>query len=271
MCGIISYKIQLNMKYLLLTLLFVSLLGCSRPIHRQDGKEEVQEVAETYDSLINVAESIIDSIEFIRIRMNPEAAYITMADSVSPSENDLTIALCVEAAFTGELLKEFKSSNVAGDYVIDGIFHKGYKCKANTGFLYADKSIFTISSSEYCTDWIIKAQENNGCLFQQILLVKNGRNVYKGNPIKPDTPNFYRSACIMNDGNFAIIQSQSPLPLKSFIESLMAMGVSDALYLDMGKGWNYGWYRETVASAPIKLFDYKSPYQTNWLIIKAKD
>lgn len=259
------------MKHLLLTLIFVSILGCSQSIHHQDKKDDVKVVAETYDSLINVAESIIDSIEFIRIQMNPETSYITMADSVIPSENDLTIALCVEAAFTGELLKEFKSSNVAGDYVIDGIFHKGYKCKANTGFLYADKSIFTISSSEYCTDWIIKAQENNGCLFQQILLVKNGRNVYKGNPIKPDTPNFYRSACIMNDGNFAVIQSQSPLSLKNFIESLIAMGVSDALYLDMGKGWNYGWYRETSDSKATNFFDYRTPYQTNWLVIKSKD
>lgn len=222
------------------------------------------------DSLISVTNVEIDTVPFILLKMNKDVAYISMADSVMPSEKDSMIALCVEAAFTGELLKDFKTTNIGGDYVIDGVFHKGYKCKANTGFLYADKKIFTISSSEYCEEWITKAQKNGGTLFQQILIVQNGKNVYKGKPIKQTSSNIYRSACIMNDGNFAVIQSEKALPLNDFINSLIEMGVSDALYLDMGKGWNYGWYRETADSPAIKLFDYKTPYQTNWLLIKAK-
>lgn len=227
--------------------------------------EEVQP-----DTLLRVYNMQIDSVPFVVLQMNPEVAYISMADSVMPSEKDSLVALCVEAAFTGELLKEFKTTNIGGDYVIDGVFHKGYKCKANTGFLYADKSIYTISSSEHCKEWIAKAEKNNGSLFQQILIVQNGKNVYRGTPIKPTTSNIYRGACILNDGNFAVIQSLKSLPLKDFINLLMRMGVSDALYLDMGRGWNYGWYRETVETSAIKLFDYKTPYQTNWLIIRAK-
>ena len=222
------------------------------------------------DTLVTLSNVEIDSLPFLVLKMNPEAAYISMADSVMPSETDSTIALCVEAAFTGELLKEFKTTNIGGDYVIDGVFHKGYRCKANTGFLYADKKIYTISSSEHCDEWIEKARENGGTLFQQILIVQNGMNVYKGTPIKPATANIYRSACILNDGNFAVIQSTKALPLNDFINSLIEMGVSDALYLDMGRGWNYGWYRETVESPATKLFDYRTPYQTNWLIIRAK-
>lgn len=222
------------------------------------------------DTIVTLSNVERDSLPFLILKMNPEAAYISMADSVMPSETDSTIALCVEAAFTGELLKEFKTTNIGGNYVIDGVFHKGYKCKANTGFLYADKKIYTISSYEHCDEWIEKARENGGTLFQQILIVQNGKNVYKGTPIKPTTANIYRSACILNDGNFAVIQSAKVLSLNDFINSLIEMGVSDALYLDMGRGWNYGWYRETVESHATKLFDYKTPYQTNWLIIKAK-
>ncbi|MDE5844542.1 MAG: hypothetical protein K2H44_04035, partial [Muribaculaceae bacterium] len=55
------------------------------------------------------------------------------------------------------------------------------------------------------------------------------------------------------------------------IESLIKLGVSDALYLDMGKGWNYGWYRQTVVDSPIMLFEDRTRYQTNWLLIKAKN
>lgn len=258
------------MKAVSLLLISLGLVGCMHSqkqpnsLHTDDFNPTVA------DSLLYVSTDTLDSTSFITLKMNPSTAYITMADSIIPAETDSTIALCVEAAFTGELLREFKSSNVAGDYVIDGNFHRGYKCTANTGFLYADKSIFTISSLEYCADWIKKAQMNNGCLFQQILLMKNGKNVYKRTPIKPTASNVYRSACIMNDGNFVVIQSKNPLPLTNFIESLIAMGVSDALYLDMGKGWNYGWYRETSDSKAMKLFDHRTPYQTNWLVIKSK-
>lgn len=251
---------------LALTILASCQLSSTQAVNEQ--KDIVEELVP--DTLVALSNMEIDSMPFLMLKMNPEAAYISMADSVMPSETDSTIALCVEAAFTGELLKEFKTTNIGGDYVIDGVFHKGYKCKANTGFLYADKKIYTISSSEYCDEWIEKARENGGTLFQQILIVQNGMNVYKGTPIKPTTANIYRSVCILNDGNFAVIQSTKALPLNDFINSLIEMGVSDALYLDMGRGWNYGWYRETIGSQSIKLFDYRTPYQTNWLLIKAK-
>lgn len=259
------------MRYLPIILALTILASCqTSSTQAANEQKEITEVL-VPDTLLTVTHVDKDDMPFIVLKMNNEAAYISMADSVMPSETDSTIGLCVEAAFTGELLKEFKTTNIGGDYVIDGVFHKGYKCRANTGFLYADKKIYTISSSEHCDEWIAKAKENGGTFFQQILIVQNGKNVYKGTPIKPLTSNIYRSACILNDGNFAVIQSAKALPLNVFINSLIEMGVSDALYLDMGRGWNYGWYRETGDSPAIKLFDYKSPYQTNWLLIKVKD
>ena len=72
---------------------------------------------------------------YLILKMNPKCGYVAMADSVIPDINDSTIAMCVEAAFTGELLKDFKSTNVAGNYVVNGKLKKGYKCKVNTGFL----------------------------------------------------------------------------------------------------------------------------------------
>lgn len=257
------------MKRLIFGLIAFSIIGCKPANNDLTHQASVIEDNKV-DTLLIVGNEQVDSVPFIRLQINHETTYISMTDSVIPSETDSTILLCVEAAFTGELLKEFKTTNVGGDYVVDGIFRKGYKCKANTGFLYADKTIFTISSSEHCAEWIDKAKKNNGTLFQQILIVQNGINVYQGKPIKPTTSNIYRSACILNDGNFAIIQSLKSLPLKDFITSLIKMGVSDALYLDMGTGWNYGWYRETQKEAPTRLFDYRTPYQTNWLLIKSK-
>ena len=105
-----------------------------------------------------------------------------MADSVNPSEADPTIGICVEAAFTGELLPEFKSSNVAGNYVIDGELHKGYKCKANTGFLYADKSTFAISSTQHCSKWIKK-----GANLKRMLIPTNASRERRGKRVSGET------------------------------------------------------------------------------------
>ncbi|MGM9841354.1 MAG: hypothetical protein ACI31D_04040 [Candidatus Limisoma sp.] len=256
------------MKHLLTTVLLFTLISCTQTETHQPAAQAKPSHRMPADTLVAVSTISVESTDFIQIRLNPAKAYVTMADSVMPSETDPTIGLCVEAAFTGELLPQFKSSNVAGDYVIEGKLHKGYKCKANTGFLYADKSSCTISSSQHCNQWIGRAQKTQGSLFQQMLLVKAGASVYQGKPIKLRSSNIYRSACIMKDGSFAVIQSKTALPLGQFIKSLVAMGVRDALYLDMGGGWNYGWYRTTTASAPVRLFNFKSKYQTNWLVVK---
>ncbi|MGM9801819.1 MAG: hypothetical protein ACI309_05870 [Candidatus Limisoma sp.] len=258
------------MKHLLTTALLFTLISCAPTESRQPAAQVEPTQTKPADTLVTVSKISVQSTDFIKMQMNFDKAYINMADSVIPSEADPTIGICVEAAFTGELLPEFKSSNVAGNYVIDGELHKGYKCKANTGFLYADKSTFAISSSQHCSKWIKKAQTSKGCLFQQMLLVKAGANVYQGKPIRRSSANIYRSACKMKDGSFAVIQSKTALSLEQFIKSLIAMGVQDALYLDMGSGWNYGWYRTTTDSAPVRLFNYRSPYQTNWLVIKRR-
>lgn len=259
------------MKSLISAFIALAIVGCTSANKNSDTLELPIEVSSQVDTMLFVENVIVDSVPFIKLQMNHNTSYIAMADSVIPSQADSSIAFCVEAAFTGELLKEFKTTNIGGDYVIDGIFHKGYKCRANTGFLYADKSVFTISSSVHCPEWIEKAMKNRGTLFQQILMIQNGKNVYHGTPIKPKTQNIYRAACIMNNGNFAVIQSKEKLSLSDFIESLIKIGVSDALYLDMGRGWNYGWYLESSKSPAIFLFDYRTPYQTNWLLIKAKE
>lgn len=251
------------MKSLTSAFLALAIIGCISANKNSDTLDFSTGVSSQVDTMLFVDSVIVDSVPFLKLQMNHNMSYITMADSVLPSQADSTIALCVEAAFTGELLKDFKSTNIGGDYVIDGIFHKGYKCTANTGFLYADKTVFTISSSEHCSKWIEKAQKNHGTVFQQILIIHNGKKVYKETPIKPATSNIYRSACIMNDGNFAVIQSKERVSLSDFIESLIKIGVSDALYLDMGRGWNYGWYRESTQAPAVSLFDYHTPCQTN--------
>lgn len=258
-------------KYLLASSLIFLAMGCSSNTNTTAFEQSSD--AENYlpDTLIYKSNVMVEGDSFLILRMNPALCRVELTDSVIPNINDSTIALCVEAAFTGELLKEFKTTNVAGDYVVNGKLKKGYKCKVNTGFLATVNGVPFIASADKFQEWLKGNHTDDFCMFQQILLVYNGKNVYTGKPIKATSKNIYRAACIMSDGNFAVIQSHETLSFGQFIQSLVNLGVSDALYLDMGTGWNYGWYRETQKDAPVKLFETRTPYQTNWLLIKARD
>lgn len=272
------------MKHLLFIIVgVVALLGCSGNLQRGAGEDsapdsvkvvETVEVSskESSDTALFVSRNTVNGVLFIILKMNSDVAYVTMADSVIPNREDPSIFLCVEAAFTGELLKQFKSTNVVGNYVIDGNKKHGYNCRANTGNLFADHDgCVVISSNRYCSDQIKVAQSRGGSLFQQMMLIYAGKKVYKDTPVKLSSKNIFRAACCYPDNEgFAIVQSEKPLALADFIAALQKLGFADALYLDMGRGWNYGWYRQTSDCPATNFFNYKSPYQTNWLVIKKK-
>lgn len=226
--------------------------------------------AEKSAKAIEVTRHTVAGNEYIVAEMDSDQCRVTMADSVLPDENDRSVLLCVAAAFTGEMLETFKASNVAGDYVIDGVARKGYECPTNTGLLFAPaEGVPTITTSENSKEWIARAQRERGAVFQQGLLVHNGEIVYINAPIKPERETVYRSACVMGDGTFAVIQSVGILALGDFIKGLVTLGARHAIYLDMGR-WCYGWYRENTSAEITTFSDFKFPYQTNWLVIKAK-
>ena len=70
----------------------------------------------------------------------PDYTSIDLVCGTMPSVKDKRVIFCAEAAFTGELLKEFKHSNILGDHVSGGVRYKGSGCKRNTGaFIYYDQ------------------------------------------------------------------------------------------------------------------------------------
>ena len=222
------------------------------------------------DTALFVSHETINGVPFILLRMNRNVAYATMADSVIPDRNDSTIFLCVEAAYTGKKLVEFKSTNVAGDYVIEGKKKKGYDCSVNTGYLLAtaDGDVRIGENSDHLDDVMQAAQQEQGSLFQQELIIHQHK-AFGG--VHAGKSNIYRAACKTSDGaDFIVIQSEAALLFEDFVNALLQMGVGEALYLDMGRGWNYGWYRQTTGSTAINFFDFKSQYQTNWLVIRQK-
>ena len=91
-------------------------------------------------TLLSISISYGQQAELMRIETTndlticyPQYSDIDLACGKMPEKTDSNVLFCCEAAFTGELLKEFKHSNIAGHYVSGGKFYRGYKCRPNTG------------------------------------------------------------------------------------------------------------------------------------------
>lgn len=52
----------------------------------------------------------------------PQYSNIDLVCGQMPQKSESDVLFCCEAAFTGELLKEFKHSNIAGHHVSGGTF-----------------------------------------------------------------------------------------------------------------------------------------------------
>ena len=63
----------------------------------------------------------------------PEYTKLDLVCGQMPKTTQKDVDFCCESAFTGELLNEFKHSNIADNHICNGVMKKGYRCRANTG------------------------------------------------------------------------------------------------------------------------------------------
>ena len=190
----------------------------------------------------------------------PNYSKMDLACGDMPSKDDETVLMIAEAAFTGQLLDEFSHFNIAGDHVSHGKRYKGYKCKRNNGaFVYYNdtpKFLYQVYSKE-----LDEAARNGGCGFAQEMMIHNGKIV---SHTRPDgNTNEFRALCLI-DGKVAIADSKGNVKFRDFIHELLKSGVTEALYLDMGSGWNYSWYRDHNG-IPIEIHSIPTKFATNWI------
>lgn len=100
----------------------------------------------------------------------PEYTKIDLVCGQMPKVGQTDVEFCCEAAFTGELLNDFKHSNIADNHICDGVMKKGYHCRANTGgFVWGKGKWRFMLKADYPTtadEW------NMG--FCQMLIIHNG-------------------------------------------------------------------------------------------------
>ena len=180
-----------------------------------------------------------------------------------PKAAQKDVEFCCEAAFTGELLNEFKHTNIADNHICNGEMKKGYRCKANTGgFVWGKGKWQFMRKADYPTEangW------NMG--FCQLLIIKDSAVRPIGTKMK-NNRTIYRALC-EKDGKLCIIESKKVMTYEFFVKCLSAYKITHALYLDMGRGWNYAWYRDKDGKVKEIFPESKSSssykYRTNWI------
>ena len=236
--------------------MFLDLMGDAKPDFEE--KEIAITSSELTENLKNAYVVIVDTLG-LRIYY-PNYSKIDLVCGEMPSKDNETVIMFAEAAFTGEFLREFKHTNIAGDHVSSGRRERGYKCKRNTGaFVFYDntpKFLYQDYSDEF--DMVAK---KGGSGFAQEMIIHKGKLVPRTRP--DNNVNEFRALCLI-DGRVAIADSKGLEKYKDFFEDLLKIGASEALYLDMGSGWNYSWYRDSN-DHPIEIHSIPTQYATNWI------
>lgn len=184
-----------------------------------------------------------------------------------PAANDASIALAFAGAFTGTMW-DAGHGNVAGDHVSNGLGHRGYKCKRNTGaftWTNSDGARFHYQNYSAALD---KAAKDGGMGFAQEMMIHRGKEVPTTRPL--GNVNQFRALCLNSDGNVAVYESHGKIKFGNFIKALLDVGVTEALYTDMGPGWNYCFYRQQQGLPTTFLHDVPQSRASNFVVFKLK-
>lgn len=179
-----------------------------------------------------------------------------------PSKSDESITWCSGAAFQHAIRLGFTHENVDGDHADSGVFYESpYNKDSFAAFTFADGEY--AFEFEHPSEAIRKAAEAGGSGFMQFGVIRDGQNIMNINRLRARC---YRVLAELN-GNLCIIDSVNMMHFEEFMEELLRLGVSNALYMDMGAGWNYSWMRD-AADRVITLFRLPVPWSHNWVVFR---
>ena len=194
----------------------------------------------------------------------PNYSSVDMAFGKMPDTSNRTVDFCCEAAFTGQLLSTFSHTNIADDHVGGGKVYKGYTCRANTGaFAWGGGKSYFMRKKDYHPQ-----SQHYNMAFCQYLIILNGQRQPMWERMRRNRTR-YRALCEIG-GRLCFCEAKKVMTLEAFVESLVEAKVTNAIYLDMGAGWNYAWYRDNKDKV-VELFpeskqakDFR--YRTNWVV-----
>lgn len=175
--------------------------------------------------------------------------------------------ICVPAAYTSVKTIGVQPGDVVGNYFDSdgekGVVSKGAASRDVNGVFWTTPTGFHFDISDI-PGKLKMASLNHGIAFQQTMLLYKSKNVCPQN-CKPVAGTAVRR-CLAKKGNMLlIIQSNSKMTIEDFINSLLKLGVTDAINLQMGKDWDFMYY--TNSKSEIKTYSpVRHQYYSNFLV-----
>lgn len=196
--------------------------------------------------------------------MYPQYDTVEFVSGTRPKRTDKHITYCSGATFQKTYNILYTHDEIAATHVENGELYHGYSISGVGAFAFYDGT-FCFANSEEAESVLQTAAEHGGWGFQEYMVIDDGEIVC-------EPANEYRCFRVLAelDGKLCVIDSQKQIDFHDFAASVQALGVTHALYLDMGSGWNYSWYRDNNKSTKT-LIGLPWPFSHNWLVFKTAD
>ena len=188
---------------------------------------------------------------------------LDLACGTMPNIEQEDVVLCVAAAFTGKCLDGFEHSNILGPHISQGVLYEGYEEEGGYAVFASwgnQKEFFELGKQDKLEEVAVA----KGMAFTQYWVVKNGEGY---NPPRQTIKQEYYRCIAQKAGRTYVIESKEVVKFDYFVKCLVETGVENALYMDMGKGWNHSFYRDETGVAHV-LHPKTHEYCTNWLVVK---
>lgn len=192
----------------------------------------------------------------------PEYSHIDLEYGKRPKKSDKSITWCSGAAFQHAIQLGFSDENIEGHHASKGVYSESPYAKDAYGAVTFAEGDFHFEFDDPQAA-IEDAASRGGSGFMQYRIMRDGQLV---NDFNMPRVRSYRVIAELN-GNLCVIDSIEMMHFDDFLSKLKELNVTNALYMDMGAGWNYSWYRK--ASGGVKtLFGLKVPWSHNWVVFR---
>ena len=255
-------------KILNLTLIIIAAAAVIAAIGRSMNTEETT-MDTHYPMLVDTTEHLI-AYDITDCR-------IDLACGQMPDTTQQNVILCAAAAFTGKCMDHFEHNNILGPHISRGVCYDGYT-EDKDGIPFAqryalfvwqgtdnqgkklNKGFYALPNEQLLT----QAVEQGGMAFTQHWVIKD-QQVFSPCIQPLERKEHFRSLCEKN-GRFLVIANREKMSYQDYLDILLAYGVENALYMDMGTGWNHSFYRD--ASNILHVLHPKThAYPTNWIVV----
>ena len=181
-------------------------------------------------------------------------------DCPSMKEDD-NLTYFATSAFFRVAETDFHHENIVGDHACDGVYYKGAEEEGLSAFtFYNNEAHFVLDDPD---DAVKLAADNGGSGFEQFMAIYNGED----QQIQSSKLRCYRVLAKLN-GKVCMIESTNPTHYKDFIQSVLNIGVKEALYVDMGGKSSYSQYRNNNGKAVNLFAAQPGPYVHSWVVFE---